>query len=222
MDADRAAANPEEIAALVAGSPFAERLARGAPTLVFAGQSPRLFYASPAALELFGAASPGELEALLLAAASPGARRLAGLAQAGAGGPPRVESLRFYVNRRPLPLALLCGRIGDHLVVSTPPGPDEIAAPTLAPIAARARAAAAAPLSLEPRPGGAVRRARSGARRRLRPARAPARRTARDLPRARRLRPRRPVRANPRGATHLRGPAAGVAGNCRRAAREWR
>jgi PAS domain-containing protein len=131
MDADRAAASPQEIAALVAGSPFAERMACGAPTLVFAGPSPRLLYASPAALDLFGAASLPELEALI-AAASPGARRLVGLVQAGAGGPPRVESLRFYVDRRPLPLTLLCGRIGDLLVVSTPPGPDEIAAPTLA------------------------------------------------------------------------------------------
>jgi PAS domain S-box-containing protein len=135
MDADRAAASPQEIAALLAGSPFAERLARGAPTLVFAGQSPRLLYASPAALNLFGAASLAELEAILLAAASPGARRLVGLAQMSAGVPPRVESLRFYVDRRPLPLALLCGRIDDHLIVSTPPDPDEIAAPALAPTA---------------------------------------------------------------------------------------
>jgi PAS domain S-box-containing protein len=145
MNADRAAVTAEEVAALVAGSPFAERLALGAPTLVFAGRPPRLVFASRAALTLFGAADLAGLEALVLAAASPGARRLASLAAAGAGAPPRVESLRFYLDRRPLPLALLCGRLGDRLVVATPPGDDEIMAPEPAPSAEPPKPASAPP-----------------------------------------------------------------------------
>ncbi len=136
MNAERTAVTAEEVAALVAGSPFAERLAQGAPTLVFAGRPARLAFASRAALTLFGAADLAGLEALVLAAASPGARRLASLAASSAASPPRVESLRFYLDRRPLPLALLCGRLGDRLVVTTPPGDDEIMAPEPAPSAA--------------------------------------------------------------------------------------
>ena len=125
MDADHAVTVPEEIAALLAGSPFGERLTRGAATIVVAGRPPRVLFANPAALALFGAADQAALEAQLFSAASPGARRLAGLAEAAAG-PPRVESLRFWVGRRPLPLALLCGRLGEHLVLATPPTADEI------------------------------------------------------------------------------------------------
>ena len=136
MDAEQAAVTAEEAAALVAGSPFAERLAHGAPILVFTSGPPHLVYASPAALELFGANDLADLEALTLTAASPGARRLTSLALSGTGGAPRVESLRFYVDRRPLPLALLCGRVGDRLVVAAGPSADEIPASTFVPVAA--------------------------------------------------------------------------------------
>jgi PAS domain S-box-containing protein len=128
MDADRIVTTAEETAALLAGSPFADRLARGAATIVAAGRPPRLLFANPAALALFAAADLAALEAQLFSASSPGGRRLTGLAEGAAAGPPRVESLRFWLARRPLPLALLCGRIGDRLVLAAPPTPDEIRA----------------------------------------------------------------------------------------------
>ena len=125
MDADHAMTAPDEIVTLLAGSPFADRLARGAATIVAAGRPARVLFANPPAMALFGAADRAALEAQLFSASSPGARRLVGLAEAEAVGPPRVESLRFWLGRRPLPLALLCGRIGERLIVATPPTPDE-------------------------------------------------------------------------------------------------
>jgi PAS domain S-box-containing protein len=136
MDADRAVINAEETASLLAGSPFAERLARGAATILAAGRPPRVLFANSAALALFAAPDLATLQAHLLSPSSPGGRRLSGLAEtAGAAGPPRVESLRFWLGRRPLPIALLCGRIGNWLVLATPPSPEEIraAAPALSP-----------------------------------------------------------------------------------------
>ena len=133
MDADRAVTSAEEIAALLAGSPFAERLARGATTIVAGGRPLRVLFANPAALTLFAAPDLAALESQLFAASSPGARRLAGLAEAVAAGPPRVESLRFWLGRRPLPVALLCGQVGDRLVLAAPPTPDEIHVTAAAP-----------------------------------------------------------------------------------------
>jgi PAS domain S-box-containing protein len=135
MDADRAVINAEETAALLAGSPFAERLARGAATILAAGRPPRVLFANSTALALFAAPDLAGLQAHLLSPSSPGGRRLSGLAEAAGAGPARVESLRFWLGRRPLPIALLCGRIGNWLVLASPPGPDEIraAAPELSP-----------------------------------------------------------------------------------------
>ena len=132
MDAERAVTSAEETAALLAGSPFAERLARGAATIVAAGRPPRVLFANPAALTLFAVADLAALEAPS-SPSSPGARRLTGLAEAAAAGPPRVESLRFWLGRRPLPVALLCGRIDDRLVLAAPPTPDELRAAAPAP-----------------------------------------------------------------------------------------
>ncbi len=115
MEADRAVTVAEETATLVAGSPFAERLASEAATIVVASRPLRVLFANPAALALFEAPDLATLALQLFASSSPGARRLASLAEAEAIGPPRVESLRFWLNRRPLPLALLCGRIGEKL-----------------------------------------------------------------------------------------------------------
>ena len=128
MDPDRTVTSAEETAALLGGSPFAERFARGTATIVAAGRPPRVLFANPAALALFAAANVAALEAHLFSPSSPGARRLVGLAETTAVGPPRVESLRFWLDRRPLALALLCGRIGDRLILATPPAPDEIRA----------------------------------------------------------------------------------------------
>jgi PAS domain S-box-containing protein len=129
--ADRAVMNPKDVAALVAGSPFAERLDRGAPLMVAAGGPARVEFATPAALALFGVETLGALDALALSAPSPGARRLRLLVETLANGaPPRVESLRFYAGRLSLPVGLMCGRIAspqgrDFLVVATPRDPGE-------------------------------------------------------------------------------------------------
>ena len=128
MDTERAVTSAEEAAALLVGSPFAERLACGAATIVAAGRPLRVLFANPAALALFAAPDFAALEAQLFSVSRPGARRLTSLADAAAAGPPRVESLRFWLGRRPLPVALLCGRIDDRLVLAAPPTPDEIRA----------------------------------------------------------------------------------------------
>jgi len=130
--------NLKDVAALVAGSPFAERLDRGAPLVVAAGRPARVEFATPAALALFGVGTLGALDALALYAPSPGARRLRLLVETLAkGAPPRMESLRFYAGRLPLPVGLMCGRIAspqgrDFLVVAAPPGLDEAEVPALA------------------------------------------------------------------------------------------
>ena len=134
MDSDRTVTADEKIVALLGGTPFADRLARGAATIVAALRPPRILFANPAALKLFGVADLNALEAQLFAGSSPGARRMNALAAMATSGPPRVESLRFWLGRRPLPLALLCGRIGDKLALAAPPTPDEV--PPAAPVGA--------------------------------------------------------------------------------------
>jgi len=139
MDAaDRDIMSSQDAAALVAGSPFAERLDRGAPLIVAAGRPAQVEFATPAALALFGVETLGALDAVAFAAQSPGARRLRHLIEALAQGvPPRVESLRFYAGRLPLPVGLMCARIAssqgrDFLVMATPPSPGEAEPPPLA------------------------------------------------------------------------------------------
>ncbi len=127
--------NLKDVAALVAGSPFAERLDRGAPLMVAAGPPARVEFATPAALALFGVGTLGALDALALSAPSPGARRLRLLVETLAkGAPPRMESLRFYASRLPLPVELMCGRIAspqgrDFLIMAAPPDPGEAKPP---------------------------------------------------------------------------------------------
>ncbi len=141
MDAaDRAAINSQDVAALVAGSPFAERLDRGAALIVAAGRPARVEFATPAALALFGVKTLGALNAVALAAQSPGARRLRRLVEALAQGvPPRMESLRFYAGRLPLPVGVMCAGFaspqGRHFLVvaaTSNPGEAELSAPTVA------------------------------------------------------------------------------------------
>jgi PAS domain S-box-containing protein len=136
MDAaDRVVMNLKDVAALVAGSPFAERLDRGAPLIVAAGRPARVEFATPAALALFGVGTLDALDALVLGAPSPGARRLRVLVETFAkGAPPRMESLRFYSGRLPLPVGLTCGRLaapqgGDFLVMAAPSAPGEAGPP---------------------------------------------------------------------------------------------
>ena len=63
--------NLEDVAALVAGSPFAERLDRGAPLMVAAGGPARVEFATPAALALFGVETLGALDAIALQRRAP-------------------------------------------------------------------------------------------------------------------------------------------------------
>ncbi len=152
MDAaDRPALTSRDVAALVAGSPFAERLERAGPLVVAAGRRARIEFATPAALALFGVETLRGLEAIALAAPSPGARRLRHLAETLApGSRPRFESLRFYAGRLPLPVGFLCAYVAspqgrDFLVMATPPSASEASPPG----PARAEPAEAAPARLD-------------------------------------------------------------------------
>ena len=116
----------KEVAAALAGGTFAAALAEGAPLMIVAGEPPHLRFASPAALALIGARSLEALEAALLSAESPGARRIRRLAVIlPLGGAPRIERLRFYVNGAALPLGLVAAKTAGAdgapwLVISTP------------------------------------------------------------------------------------------------------
>ena len=130
---------PPEAAALLAGTAFADRLAHGAPLIVAGGEPLRVAFATRAALTLFGVDTIEALEAIALGAESPGARRLRQLAETlPAGKPARLESLRFYAARRPLPIGLMCARVAsadwrDFLVMATQPGAGEATAAVVAP-----------------------------------------------------------------------------------------
>jgi PAS domain S-box-containing protein len=123
MDADGAnEMNDEEVAALLAGGPFVSASA----LLVATGTPPRAVFATPAMFELLGARDLAGLEAVVLRAESPGARRFRQLAQSlPLGGPARLERLRFFRAGHPLPLGLICARVpsaegGEFLVAGSP------------------------------------------------------------------------------------------------------
>ena len=113
-----AAFNPlttREVAALLAGGPFAEAWSRGAALTLSGGDPLRLVYASPAALTMFGAQNPEALNSALHDAASPGARRLGQLAhRLSVGDAPRLEQLRFFRGRLPFAFGLICARIAGN------------------------------------------------------------------------------------------------------------
>jgi hypothetical protein len=89
MDAaDRPIIHSLEVAAVLAGSLFAERFDRGAPLILASGDPTRIAFATPAALALFGARTLGALEAIAFDAPHPGARRLRRLAETLAAGAP--------------------------------------------------------------------------------------------------------------------------------------
>ncbi|HLW90535.1 MAG TPA: hypothetical protein VKS78_04440 [Roseiarcus sp.] len=116
-----------DVAALVAGTPFAAALQAGAPLLAVSLDPPRLRFASDAAMALVGAQSLAEAGAAVLDAQSPGARRLKELARTLTSGAPRLESLRFFASRRPLSLTFFCARLvnaagGAFLVLAPPAG----------------------------------------------------------------------------------------------------
>ncbi len=158
---DHKGAETGAIASLLAGSPFAGRLRGGAPVLVAVGEPACIIFANPAAHALFRTRDLQTLNAAAMIGASPGARRLRQLASAStAGATPKLELLRFFVDRTPLQLALLCARLTNaqgelFLVAATPPGVQPTAE------AAELREAAPppeTPVSADPQPPEADRR----------------------------------------------------------------
>jgi hypothetical protein len=112
MVGERKALERQEVAAALAGGPFAAALERGAPLVIAAGSPAAVVFATPAALELMQAGSCQALEAALFSAQSPGARRLRRLAETlPIGGAPRRELLRFYSRGAPLSLTLISARL---------------------------------------------------------------------------------------------------------------
>jgi PAS domain S-box-containing protein len=97
--------------------PFDRRLAPGDwlrdnARLAIASPPARIVDASPAMLALFGVEGADDLEARLLRGEGPSARRLRHLAATlPIGQPPRLEGLRFVVNRRPTSINLRCVRV---------------------------------------------------------------------------------------------------------------
>jgi PAS domain S-box-containing protein len=80
--------------------------------LAIAGSPARIIDASPAMLALFGVDDFEALEARLLRGEGPSARRLRHLAATlPVGDPPRLEGMRFVVDRRPISVNLRCVRI---------------------------------------------------------------------------------------------------------------
>ena len=144
-----------DIATLVAGSPLAEAWARGAAFLAARGDPVHIVYASSAAFAMMGATEPSALQDRLLGGESPGARRLRQLAQSmPAGTGPRLEQLRFFIDRIPRTLAMLCMRatgpdgapllIVASLAHATGEAPNVAAAPSVEP--PRVQPVAPAPL----------------------------------------------------------------------------
>jgi PAS domain S-box-containing protein len=125
---DHKGADASAIANLLARSPFAGQLRVGAPLLVATGDPARIVFANQAAHGLFRTANLQQINAAAMIGASPGARRLRQLASASnVGAPPRLELLRFFVDRAPLQLPLLCARLANlqgelFLVAAAPPG----------------------------------------------------------------------------------------------------
>src|SRR5271170_6872811 len=99
--------NPQQASALLAGGPFAAALAEDAALVIATGHPARIAFATPAGLAMFRADDLAALEAAVVGAQSPGARRLRQLAQSLAiGGAPRMEQLRFFSGRSPILLGL--------------------------------------------------------------------------------------------------------------------
>jgi PAS domain S-box-containing protein len=136
-----------DVAALLAGTPFAAALRTGAPLLVAAIDPLRIRFATDEAMTLLGAKSLAEVEARALGGDSLGARRLRQLARTLAAGAPRLELLRFFADRRPVSATLACAKLVDvagqaYLVAAWPaPGqasdsPEALGGAVVAPAAA--------------------------------------------------------------------------------------
>jgi PAS domain S-box-containing protein len=124
----------EDCAALTAGEARAlfDSARRGEPgadegcELAIIGENAEILWATPAALQLFGARGRSDLQRVLAASESPNARRLRHLgATLPIGGRARLERLRFAFARRSASVNLLCVRVsvpggGTVLALSTP------------------------------------------------------------------------------------------------------
>ena len=114
--------NDGEVAALLAGGPFASTSA----LLIASGSPLRAVFATPAILEMFGAKDLRALEEVVFRSESQGAQRFRQLAQSlPIDAPARLERLRFFRAGHVLPLGLICARVasaggGEFLVAGCP------------------------------------------------------------------------------------------------------
>ena len=224
------ALNPEQASALLAGGPFAAALAGGAALVIATGHPARIAFATPAGLAMFGAPDLAALEAAVVGAQSPGARRLRQLAQSLAiGAAPRMEQLRFFAGRSPILLGLLCARVagpnGSSFLVAAAPRSAPVEAPrsgfevegdSLADdhchVVLRASTARrSGSLPLESELGRTIWASRSGACRATGAERAASRRIGRGAVRTAGHRSRRRLHPGARRATNFLGVAARLA-----------
>ncbi len=107
--------NIAQVAALLAGGPFAAALARGDALIVAEGDPAQAIFATPAALRQAGAQGLADLDALYFRAQCPGAARLRHLARnLPLNCAPRLELLRFFADRQPVTMSALCVRLGER------------------------------------------------------------------------------------------------------------
>ncbi|HYC25528.1 MAG TPA: hypothetical protein VEC58_05770, partial [Roseiarcus sp.] len=102
-----------QVAALLAGTPFAAAFKAGAALLALALDPLHIYLANEEAMALLGARDLAELEAITISAESPGARRLRLLARTLTSGAPRQQRLRFFAGRRSILTTLACARLVD-------------------------------------------------------------------------------------------------------------
>lgn len=97
---------------LLARTPFAAALAKGAPLWIARGEVLQAVFATPAALEALDVHDLAAFENAVLSDAAPSGRRLRKLAaETPPDGPPRLERLRFFVDRKPVARDWLCARL---------------------------------------------------------------------------------------------------------------
>jgi PAS domain S-box-containing protein len=97
---------------LLARTPFAAALAQGAPLWIARGESPQAVFATPAALAALDVSDLAAFGRAVLSDEAPSGRRLRKLAaETPPDGPPRLERMRFFVDRKPVARDWLCARL---------------------------------------------------------------------------------------------------------------
>ncbi len=118
---------------LLARTPFAAALAKGAPLWIARGDVPQAVFATPAALAVLEVSDLAAFGQAVLSDAAPSGRRLRKLAaETPPDGPPRLERLRFFVDRKPVARDWLCGRLnrdGESYFVAAEPNAAEAPTP---------------------------------------------------------------------------------------------